>query len=334
MLELYNKYSPKTFKDLDFKEKYKNCTDILKHLDINNIPNIIFSGSYGTGKKTILYSFLGHYKKTKYIETLKVNNINIDVILYKTPKYIEIDINTVGIYKQHVFQNIFKKITSYKNYDNNTKIIIIHNIHILDIKDQFILRKIIEENISTCRFILLGENINNLIEPIISRCLILRLEDLEVKDIKNKIDKVIKQENIKITPEEYDNIIQKSNLDLKKSLLELQTYTTCKKTNVDYNTFVVNDVSIVYNKLIENIEKKKCSHSIIDTLLYKLTVNYDQDGITIIKTIFKQLKHKLNIANKKYLIDMMYNYDKTMTDILPMSHLQSFSYEINHLLHS
>ena len=331
MLDLYQKYSPKKLEDLDFKDKYKICIDILSHLEYNNIPNILFSGSYGSGKKTILYSFLGQHKKTKYIETIKVNNISVDVILYKTKKYIEIDISTVGIYKQHIFKDLLKKISLYKDVNNQTKIIVIHNVHILDIKDQFILRKIIEENITICRFILLGENINNLIEPIVSRCLVLRLPDLEITDIIKKIKFVIDKENITITDAEFDTIIKNAGTDLKKALLELQTLVTCHKTNVDYISFSENTVIITYDKLIELIKKPQPNYTSIDTILYKLFVNYEQLGIDIMKKLFYTLKNNFDSTQKKYIIDLMFELSKHIDGVLPMTQLQTFVYELNNM---
>ena len=85
------------------------------------------------------------------------------------------DYKNPDIYKKYILRDVIKKfILTKKVINNKNKIIIIHNIHLLNVDDQFILRKIIEEHIINCRFILLCNTINNLLEPIKSRCLILK----------------------------------------------------------------------------------------------------------------------------------------------------------------
>ena len=68
MALLFDKYRPKNLDEIKY---HKNISNILKSFDINNIPHILMYGPNGSGKKTLLYSFLGYDKKTRVTRTIK-----------------------------------------------------------------------------------------------------------------------------------------------------------------------------------------------------------------------------------------------------------------------
>lgn len=74
------------------------------------------------------------------------------------------------------FKNIRELLHSYINSRNiltgNVNHILIHNADELPKSTQYLLRAILERNVRSCRFIFLTEHINNIIEPLQSRCLI------------------------------------------------------------------------------------------------------------------------------------------------------------------
>ena len=84
------------------------------------------------------------------------------------------------------------------------------------------LRRIMEQNSETCRFILSCNYSSKIIEPIQSRCAVFRFRPLENEQILERISIVAKNENIMIEHEAAKAIAQVSLGDLRKAITSLQ----------------------------------------------------------------------------------------------------------------
>jgi replication factor C subunit 3/5 len=337
MIDLFHKYNKYDLNNFDpyIKERYKTILDIFLKLNYNNLPNILLYGNEGSGKKSLIYSFFKNPKKSKIINTYKFNGKEFKYIIYKTNNFIEIDIQELGIYKKYILRNIIKEFILTKNViDNKNKIIIIHKIDQLDIDDQFILRKIIEDHIVNCRFILISLNINNLLESIKSRCLILKTPGFTKEIVSKKIYDIINIEKIKIEDDNLKYIINNSNNNLKKAILDLNTYSNLEKLNqkeffikLQYNTREIT------NDIINILKKQKINYEKLDSLLYLLLVNYNIPPTKIIKNIYKLIKDELDEDEQHKLIDLCYEYNKNLINSTKhIIYLQSFTYKIYYLL--
>ena len=176
-----NKYTNITsFKKFDsqFYAYNNELITFLKSIDKNTMSNIILYGHSGSGKKSIIYSFLETGEKTKIIQNIKTQNKNIELLYYSTENIVEIDISLFGIYKIQIFKQFIKNIITMKDIIHRKKIIIIHNIDSLCYDDQYILRKIIEDYAKNATFIMITKTINNIMKPIISRSIVLRTKIL------------------------------------------------------------------------------------------------------------------------------------------------------------
>ena len=65
---LFDKYRIRKLDDIEY---HKNIANILKSIDVNNIPHMLIYGPDGCGKKTLLYSFLCYEKKKKIKKRIK-----------------------------------------------------------------------------------------------------------------------------------------------------------------------------------------------------------------------------------------------------------------------
>ena len=133
--------------------------NLKKKLDIfyktQKIPNIIFHGSSGCGKKTIVKQFI----QTIYNNNMKIINENVMFINCsqgKGIKFIREELKTFAKYNIHVSNDV------------PFKTIVLLNADALTIDAQSALRRCIEIFINT-RFFIIVENKHKLLNPIISR---------------------------------------------------------------------------------------------------------------------------------------------------------------------
>jgi len=119
------------------------------------IPNILFHGSSGCGKKTIVLNFVSQIYGNN-AKLIKENVLFINCSQGKGIKYIREELKTFAKYNIHVSYDIPFKSIIMLNFDN------------LSIDAQSVMRRIIELFINT-RFFIIVENKYKLLNPIISR---------------------------------------------------------------------------------------------------------------------------------------------------------------------
>jgi len=122
----------------------------------NKIPNIIFNGSSGTGKKTIVYNFINKiygYDKSK----IKTNVLFVNCSHGKGIKFIREELK------------FFAKTNIQSNSGVLFKTIVLMNADYLTIDAQSALRRCIELFSYNTRFFIIAENKNKLLNPILSR---------------------------------------------------------------------------------------------------------------------------------------------------------------------
>ena len=168
-----------------------------KFVTINKIPNIIFHGPTGSGKRTIVNSFINLiYKNNK--EHLKEYVMHVDCAQGKGIKFVREELKFFA--KSHI--NITKT--------NIFKTIVMANADKLTIDAQSALRRCIEVYNHTTRFFIIIEDKYKLLKPILSRfCEIFIpspiINDKTVNLNKYKIDELINTEDNDIKREKWLN---------------------------------------------------------------------------------------------------------------------------------
>ena len=167
-------------------------------LKINKIPNLLIYGNNGVGKKTIVKNFINELYKTEEDKNKYVLNINCG--------------DGMGIKLIREELKFFGKTIVQNNY---IKIIILYNGDKLTCDAQCALRRCIEIYSKNTRFIIILENKNKLMKPLISRfCEIFisstknHYKSLKCDSINNnELETILFSNNslIHITEELYDN---------------------------------------------------------------------------------------------------------------------------------
>lgn len=243
--------------ELDFKIDILNN---LKYVNINEMVNLMFYGYPTSGKTTKIYALLASIFDKKVYD---LKNITFEEdrksMIYKSSIYhIEINPITLGSNEKLFVSSFLKKYVESRNIGLDIpKIILIKNADLLSKITKLSLRKIIEKNLKTVRFIFELSNLSSFTEPLISRCLLIRVRLPKIDEIKECLKNFSLRKGFTISNEKIEKIINESNkitmnIDLKKIF---GSYFYYLHTLKDFK-FIYYDT---FNEIINFISNKKIS---------------------------------------------------------------------------
>ncbi len=193
---LVEKYRPTVLKDYVGNEQVKET--IQKYLDQNDIQNFIFYGPAGTGKTTLA--------------KLIVKNLDCDYLYINAS-----DENGIDTIREKV--KGFASAASWKGI----KVVILDEADFITINGQAALRNVIETFSRSTRFILTCNFIERIIDPIQSRCQVLKIVPPSKLTIAHHLVGVLEKENIKYhSKSQIATIVNKNYPDVRKMLNTIQ----------------------------------------------------------------------------------------------------------------
>ena len=220
---LVEKYRSKTLNEYVGNENVK--LTISKYLEQNDIQNLIFYGPAGTGKTTLA--------------KLIVNNIDCDYLYINASD--ERGIETI---RDKV--SGFASVASFKPL----KIVILDEADFLTIQAQASLRSVIETFSRSTRFILTCNFVERIIDPLQSRCQVLKIIPPSIKDVARHVAGILDQENITWDNQSLGTIVKQYYPDIRKILGTAQLSTIDNKLTLDKSILVSNNyIEQVINEL-------------------------------------------------------------------------------------
>lgn len=238
-----------------------------------NLPNLIISGPPGTGKTTSILclarQLLGEsvYKEA-VLEMNASNERGIDCVR-----------NKIKMFAQ-------KKVTLEKG---RHKIIILDEADSMTDGAQQSLRRIMEIYSGTTRFCLACNNSAKIIEPIQSRCAILRYSKLNDKQILKRLLELCESESLSYTDDGLEAIIFTAQGDMRQAVNNLQsTHNGFGHINSE-NVFKVCDEPhpVLIKTMLQNCQEQKLEES-MKILAHLWKLGYSADDI--INVIFRVTK--------------------------------------------
>jgi DNA polymerase III delta prime subunit len=195
---LVEKFRPTKLENYVGNENIKRS--IAKYLEQNDIQNLIFYGPAGTGKTTLA--------------KLIVQNLDCDNIYINASD--ERGIETIRDKVQS-----FASVASFKPL----KVVILDEADFLTIQAQASLRNIIETFSRTTRFIMTCNFVERIIDPLQSRCQVLKIVPPTKKDVAKHLHWICNQESISHDINDLVPLVNQYYPDLRKCINTIQLST-------------------------------------------------------------------------------------------------------------
>lgn len=305
---LIDEYTPHKYEDIFF---HHDIYDRLKSMSKDNsIPHIIFYGPEGSGKKTMTSIFL-HMLYGDNVNKLYNIKYNImgsgnkvkEEIIKSSNHHIVINPSNTN-FDRYIIHDVIKSYAKAKtiahinNPNSKFKTIQISNLEKLSHSAQTSLRRMIEVNARTCRFIMWCENIDNVIDPLKSRCVCIRVPRPNKHILFSYLVYIALLKRTNPTFMTINNIVEKSQGNIKKALWCLQLYVI----GCDYKTNYDNAIDRIIDLILKcNLKKIE----VIRDIFFNIMIT-NISGIAILKDILYKLLNnhmlskrcKINIAIK------------------------------------
>eukprot|EP01083_Nonionella_stella_P043791 118194_1 len=278
------KYRPTLMKDIvGNEETISRLKVIAKH---GNMPNLIISGPPGCGKTTSIHclalELLGKQNyKNAVLELNASDSRGIDVVR-----------NKIKMFAQ-------QKVTLPPG---RHKIIILDEADNMTSSAQQALRRTMELYSNTTRFALACNVSSKIIEPIQSRCAILRYTKLNQKQILTRVQQILKLESIhKYTTKGLEAIIFIADGDMRNAINSLQATYSGFQLISDENVYKVCDIPhpVQIRKILDLVRNEDIKRAVMEL---NALLKEGFSTLDFISTLFRVTK-SYNGVNEKTKLD-------------------------------
>ena len=259
------KYRPKKISECILTEDLKETfTQFLKQKEI---PNLLLSGTAGTGKTTVARALCEELGADYIIINGSDEGRQIDTLRNKIKNFA----STVSLTE-----------------DSNHKVVIIDEADYMNADSvQPALRNFIETFYNNCRFIFTCNYINKIIPALHSRCTVIDFAIKNGQKVKTanafmkRLDDILKKENVEYDKKVLAELIQKYYPDFRRTINELQRYSVRGKIDSGI-LFSLSEANT--KELVATLKEKR-----FNDMRKWVVQNLDKEASFLFKTIYDVL---------------------------------------------
>lgn len=279
------KYRPDNFNKIILDEMNREI--MLKMLETDQIPNMIFYGPPGTGKTTTIINFINDYQEVK-------NEKHKELVIHLNAS----DDRGIDI--------IRNKISTFTNssylFNKGTKFIVLDEVDYMTKSAQYALGKLIKENHPFVRFCLISNYISKIDKILQNVCMPFKFNTLPKNKISEFLENIVKKEKL---PENIFNksmlndIISNFNSDVRSMINYIQGLSQTSSSSLNITHSIVTD-DVVENLLnIIMIKPTQISEKYFIECFLKHNIEKQEFVIKLLNHITnKYMKKHLLIENK------------------------------------
>lgn len=265
-------YAPTSLDEIIGNDKVRQV--LKQFVQTMQLPNILLTGSHGTGKRTLAKLLAKGYLGSEFTRgCLPIDGAihrGKDVIACNNSKK-STDKNTLSTESVLGFTQRIVRLQ-----DGRKKIVMIYNFEDMTSEAQNALRRIIENSAGTTRFILICNNLDNIIEAIQSRCVPLKTNLLSVEETSQLISHVrLKNGQGPLEPDIVKIITMLSSGDMKKIINFTQTISALDHIDIEsfHQIFNIPPIKVLQQILVDT-QTKSTQPKVLERLTFLLKQGY------------------------------------------------------------
>jgi DNA polymerase III delta prime subunit len=243
-----HKYQPQYFKDFEIDNEMINILNTF--IKIDNL-NILFIGDIGSGKTCFLNALIREYYKSYSPQQYESNLLHINSLKEQGINYYRNDVKT------------FCQTCSI--IKNKKKIVVLDDIDFINEQSQQVFRNCIDKYSHNVHFISSCSNTQKVIESLQSRFIIIKIKHLQRDNMKKIMDKIKIKENIEITEDAEEFILNICNNTAKILINYMEKFKLIKETitldlviqictNISFISFFEYTEFLKQNELIKAVQ--------------------------------------------------------------------------------
>ena len=312
----------------DFSKEYSVFSNEIIHINnytrYSNFQHLIVYGPDGCSKDYLINKLLEKIFGKNSVELKNVeytvcgySNTKTKIMIKQSKHHIIIEPNSNGFDKyliQEIIQDYAKsELLNILKNRNLFKVVIINKIDNLSYYAQASLRRTMEIYSNSCKFILISDQLSKIIEPLRSRCLLVRVPLPSKEQILDTLLYICNKENITINFNNLYTIIQNSDNKMSHAILLLELYNNNIKYGNDWEIVIESIINNIINANIGNSKKLYKIIKLIREQFYILFITNISTQLILRKIMLKLISKTNNLLLKYNIINITSIFEQRLS---------------------